>query len=91
MDMIPQHLIIISMWQYTSHAGEKTITLLNFENLAFVLLTLLYFQDDVGLTPLTIACVNGHIRCAQTLIEHGAIIDIVDKVCQCSYMNFKSS
>ena len=43
----------------------------------------LYLQDDVGLTPLTIACVNRHIQCAQTFIEHGAIVDIIDKVCWC--------
>ena len=37
-------------------------------------------QDHIGLTPLTVACVNGHIRTAKVLIEYGAIIDLIDKV-----------
>ena len=36
--------------------------------------------DDTGLTPLTIACVTGHTGIAKMLIEHGAIVNFIDKV-----------
>ena len=37
-------------------------------------------QDATGVTPLTIACVYGNSEIARVLIEHGAIIDLIDKV-----------
>ena len=37
-------------------------------------------QDSIGLTPLTITCINGHTGTAKVLIEHGAIVDFFDKV-----------
>lgn len=37
-------------------------------------------QDATGLVPLTIACVYGNTATARLLIEHGAIVDFIDKV-----------
>ena len=37
-------------------------------------------QDSIGLSPLNVACINGHIGTAKVLIENGAIIDFIDKV-----------
>ena len=36
--------------------------------------------DDTGITPLTVACVTGRTRIAKILIEHGAIVNFIDKV-----------
>ena len=36
--------------------------------------------DDTGITPLTVACATGHTRIAKMLIEHGAIVNFIDKV-----------
>ena len=36
--------------------------------------------DDTGITPLTVACVTGHTRITKMLIEHGAIVNFIDKV-----------
>ena len=36
--------------------------------------------DDTAIPPLTIACITGHTRIAKVLIEHGAIVNFIDKV-----------
>ena len=52
-------------------------------------MTLILYFIQSGQTPLYIACINGHDKVVQALLDHGVQVDIPDEVSDISCINFK--